>query len=480
MTITADIGDDVSVDPTNKTFSMPIMVLENVWTGDGRFIVPNSLSWRDLPLPTMALTKTTMNHDDADLVGQMTSIERSEVAPDAVDSRTGKPYAEGTTALKAEGHFDTADRATEIARLVGEKYLRGVSIDLGDTVSEYVFVDADGNEIEDDEDDWDLWDLLFGFTADGSETQVTLGEKILSGRIMGATICPFPAFEGAYVTIGETVMAASAAPNEDERWPSVNIMPSTRRVHRSLAAAAAPVTPSHKWFQDPCLDGPTAITIAEDGRVFGHLAIFHECHIGYTDSCVKAPHSASDYAYFHTGCVLCDDGSMVPTGNITMGTGHAELWQGAESAKAHYDNTGTVVCDIAAGDDDWGVWVAGALRPDVDELAVRRLRGAALSGDWRQIGGSLELIAALAVNVPGFPVKRPKARVASGAPFALVAAGRVTQTDVPKLREKLTIQSMTPEGILMDAKPDPVLVAATNILERQARKALRSEVHHDK
>jgi hypothetical protein len=55
-----------------------------------------------------------------------------------------------------------------------------------------------------------------------------------------------------------------------------------------------------------------------------------------------------------------------------------------------------------------------------EQLAV--LRAGALSGDWRRIGGNLELIAALAVTTPGFPIAR-EALVASG--LSMPAAPRV-------------------------------------------------------
>jgi hypothetical protein len=58
---------------------------------------------------------------------------------------------------------------------------------------------------------------------------------------------------------------------------------------------------------------------------------------------------------------------------------------------------------------------------------VHELRASGrVSGDWRRIGGQLRLVGLLAVNVPGFPIQAPRARVASGAPQALVAAGRTT------------------------------------------------------
>ncbi len=82
---------------------------------------------------------------------------------------------------------------------------------------------------------------------------------------------------------------------------------------------------------------------------------------------------------------------------------------------------------MAVGNDRHGIWVAGAVRPSADSSRVHELRASGqLSGDWRRIGGQLRLVGLLAVNVPGFPVPKMRARVASGAQMALVAAGRPT------------------------------------------------------
>lgn len=56
-----------------------------------------------------------------------------------------------------------------------------------------------------------------------------------------------------------------------------------------------------------------------------------------------------------------------------------------------------------------------------------------ISGDWRSIGGHLELVAALAVNVPGFPVPRPALAASAGRQTALVAAGVVVANDDPRI-----------------------------------------------
>jgi hypothetical protein len=81
------------------------------------------------------------------------------------------------------------------------------------------------------------------------------------------------------------------------------------------------------------------------------------------------------------------------------------------------------VADVTSGEDQFGIWVAGALRPGLAPARVRELRAAKLSGDWRRIGGQLRLVAFLAVNVPGFPVPRLRAEVNEGRQLSLVASG---------------------------------------------------------
>jgi hypothetical protein len=185
--------------------------------------------------------------------------------------------------------------------------------------------------------------------------------------------------------------------------------------------------PPRAWFADPQFAGPTPLTVTEDGQIFGHLALWDTCHIGLGLSvgdgpdCVTAPPSTSGYAAFMNKSILTDDG-LVAVGNITMDTGHAPGRLGAFPAAAHYDNTGNAAADVVAGEDAYGIWVAGAVRPGTD---VQALRGATLSGDWRTIGGQYDLVAALAVNVPGFAIPRLQI-AASGVHQSLVAAGVVT------------------------------------------------------
>jgi hypothetical protein len=184
--------------------------------------------------------------------------------------------------------------------------------------------------------------------------------------------------------------------------------------------------PPAEWFENPGLTAATALTIGRDGRVVGHLARWGTCHVGIDGRCIEPPHSAANYAYFRTGEIETREGTSVPVGQITMDTGHAGRGDAPLAAIAHYDNTGAAVADVAAGEDDHGIWVAGAMRPGVSEQQFYVLKATgALSGDWRRIGGNLELVAALAVNVPGYPVPRMELAASAGYDTALVAAGIV-------------------------------------------------------
>lgn len=194
---------------------------------------------------------------------------------------------------------------------------------------------------------------------------------------------------------------------------------------RSLQAGGFPVAPPQAWFDNPGLSEPTPLVVTPEGRVYGHLAVWNTCHTAYSGQCVEPPHSPSAYSYFRNGSVLTAEGSEIPTGVITLDTLHAGGKLSAAQTMAHYEHTGRGVVDVSAGEDVHGIWVSGAVRPDVTPEQIRSLRASPLSGDWRRMGGNLELVAALAVNVPGFPIPRPSGLVASGVMTSLVASGMV-------------------------------------------------------
>lgn len=198
------------------------------------------------------------------------------------------------------------------------------------------------------------------------------------------------------------------------------------------APTAIPVAPPKAWFANPQLKSITPLTVTPDGRLFGHLASWRECHVesaGMGQRCVTAPKSRTGYSRFMLGYVTTAEGEDVPTGPIVAGVRHADPSWSMATALEHYSNNARAVADVRVGEDSFGIWFAGALRPSTTPEQVRALRGSPLSGDWRTFGGNLELVSALAVSTPGFPIPRPTALVASagGAMTSAVAIGIVPQ-----------------------------------------------------
>lgn len=176
---------------------------------------------------------------------------------------------------------------------------------------------------------------------------------------------------------------------------------------------SVPLKPPMEWFAPVATITPMPLTIQSDGRVMGHGALWDSCHAGYTDRCVPVPHSAQDYKFFHRGAVETEDGVLVAVGHLTVGGGHAGPNGDLVAASEHYDDATATVAVVAAHEDRWGIFLAGALVPDASPEQVAMLRRSPLSGDWRAFDGNLEMVAMHAVNVPGFGVDRPRTAVAA-------------------------------------------------------------------
>ena len=368
-------------------FVIPLVIPEGAETGDGRIFEKGSITMRDLPLPLLWQIKTGSGHDGSVVVGQITYMERTE---DGIGN--------------AVGVFDTGDYGQEAERLVRHGFIRGVSADMDKFEADEEIPKETGDESKD------------------SEKPGSGRINITSARVMAVTIVPKPAFQECFIQIaGETSVAEEETVQPDGVYvDNVNPLDASALVACGMVAGAIPNEPPKDWFDNPKLKKATPLTIGDDGRVFGHIAAWHVDHIGMAFG-TKPPRSRSKYSYFHTGMLRTAEGGDVPVGQLTLAGGHAGLEASAQEAVRHYDDTASAFADVHAGEDAYGIWVAGALRPGTTPEQIRAARASAPSGDWRPIKGSLELVAVCQVNVPGFPIAR--ARVASGQVMALVAAG---------------------------------------------------------
>lgn len=261
-------------------------------------------------------------------------------------------------------------------------------------------------------------------------TACSTGIGILNGGRGGTTI-PRADFQGVYDHLAAHLRDADREP------PELNMGAVTASAPASHPAMADLWRPPAEWFTNPELPFYAGVIVTDQGRLYGHVAPWGACHIGYDGQCIQVPRE-DEHSHYMTGETVCADGSRIAVGQITVGTGHAELHMGAQPAKDHYDNTGTAVADVAVGNDKHGIWLAGAIRPNADPLSVYELRASGrVSGDWRRIGGKLRMVGLLGVNVAGFlQESKMRAVMSSGQPQALVAAG------VPKQRF-----SMSPEEL---------------------------------
>ncbi len=369
------------------SFYIPMLVPEEVESGDGRKFKAGAISTRDLPVPLLWQIKTGQGHDGSVVVGRIDYIER-------VDGGLGNAY----------GVFDTGPYGREAERLVRHGFLRGVSVDL--------------DQFEAKEDKQPKKDMAEDEGEEIGKDKLTINKA----RVMAATIVAKPAFQECSIMLqNEGDQEENVTPEDGVYEESLEDFADVEPIMASgFLKSEIPMTPPANWFENPGLTKPTPLTVTDDGRVYGHIAAWNVNHIGLPRA-TKPPRSRSKYAYFHTGVLRCEDGTDVPVGQLTLAGGHAPLNANAAAAAKHYDDTASAVADIHVGEDEYGIWCAGSLRPNLEEMQIRALRASAPSGDWRPINGSLELVAICQVNVPGFPTAR--AMIASGKVLALVAAG---------------------------------------------------------
>lgn len=330
-------------------------------TGDGRIIDPAGGSSRDLPLPLLWQELSDDGHGGSRVVGR---IETLRIADGMVTA--------------------TGSMLEDIPYSVTEQLEAGVvgpSVDLDDI--EYVM---------------------------GENEQLV----ITRWRISGATLVSIPAFADVSLTLD---------PLPAEPMPDMTELQDVPVEDWLYASARPEALPPAGWFQRPDVDRLTPLTVTDTGRVFGHIAGWDTCHVGLP-GCVTPPSSPTGYTYFHVAEQRTQDGATLPVGTLVAGPRHADAQLAFRAAQEHYDDPSAAVARVVAGEDEFGIWVAGWLLPGATPEALDTFRSSPVSGDWRRVGGALELIGVCSVNTPGFPVRR--VHFAAGYQRALIGSFGVT------------------------------------------------------
>lgn len=212
----------------------------------------------------------------------------------------------------------------------------------------------------------------------------------------------------------------------------------------ALLAAVQLGMPPEWVFGDPELDRITPLTRQPLGdgwvHVFGHVAEHQTCLVGMRNVCLTPPYSEREYSQFHR-YHRSTDGSVefpLPVGRLTAGFGsledtcrccpgnddHACANVSFGAAVAHHDRM-QVLAYGRTGEDEKNnaIWFSGIEAPGVDERGRALLSRQKISGDWREVAGSMELSEILVLNRrnPGFPL--PRVSMEGGRQRALTAAG---------------------------------------------------------
>ena len=457
-----------------------VWTVEDVLSGDGRMFGPGVLRARALPLPLLFMPENQEGHGGAVLAGRADKLVRAgtEIRAEGVWDTEGENGVEARRLLTG-GFFrgvsvDADDAKAEFQFPDGSPVPADWWPQEGDP--EPIMVVTDGRvaaatmtPIPAFQEAWIKDGPAPAGFMDGSPLE---GGEIGNPEVVsvGAAVAA-PSEEAEPDTQGSLDAEAEALLAEDDpdpgaarallgRYEAVGATPpdalvaladeateDAEEVAASLVAAALPQVyrPPATHFTNPgfrigdgrvvqAVDGSWGcpLTITDDGHVFGHVAKWGTCHVGPqtvgSRECVTPPFSGTNYAYFAVGSVTTDDNTQVPVGQVTFGTGHADGRLGLRAAAAHYDNTGSAFADVAVGQDDLGIWISGHVRPGTKPETVYAAKATGkVSGDWRDVAGNLEMVAALVVNVPGFPMPRMAAGLQHNHQVSLVASGAVAE-----------------------------------------------------
>jgi hypothetical protein len=384
-----------------RTMLAPI----NASTGDGRRFATGGITLADLPMPFEWARAREGGHDGAVAVGAIQEAKimsvKDALAGDWISPEGAKGMDQAAEAVFARGvMFDDASRE-DMPRLA-EDVAEAMHLATNGTLGPSVDLDSfEATPVMAGSDEPLSWEMVEEYMEanDGAEPPIEL--LITAGRVRAATLVSIPAF------------AETARPFEllDSETADGEAAADTAELH-ALVASQGRALPEVGLFALPQLAGPTPITWDWDnGRVFGHIATWATCHVGYEGVCVTPPREDETYAWFNRYGVETSDGGTISAGRITVGGRHAGLALSASAAMSAYDGK-AVAAHVRAYADAFGIVVSGAIEPGLSGSDRAVLDRRKVSGDWREIGGGLSLVEVLALSPgprahsePGFPVE---------------------------------------------------------------------------
>jgi hypothetical protein len=443
-------------------------------TGDGRRFQSGGITLDELPMPFEWARAREGGHDGAIQVGVVQAAQigtvKEAVANDWIAADSVKGMDSSMEAVWASGEmYDDADRETmpRLAEDVAESMMLMGAGTLGPSVDLDSFEAVPVIEGTDEPITWS--DIEDYYEEHGEEPKLEL--LITQGRVRAATLVSIPAF-------AETARPLELI--EPEAATEGEAAAETADVAALIASTATATRPPVAAFALPELTGPTPITFDWDkGVVFGHIATWQTCHVGYSDVCVTAPRvgaveAGSDgYAWFNRFPIETEDGETVWAGRLTVGGRHAGLELAASAAMAVYDGK-TTAAHVRAYEDEFGIVVAGAIELAADSPERAVLDRRKVSGDWRETPAGLSLVEILALSPgprahaePGFPV--PGTFSHNGRQTALTAAlGPVVQPSRSAVMTPIDIADAVRAALIEDRAASAARAALSRMVSADA------------
>lgn len=346
--------------------------------------------------------------------------------------------------LMGEGKLDiNGDDGADYARQLMEGMTNRVSIDPVEVQVEWRMLGPDGNYFSEPVGGWTEEAVMA--LPEGTRPIMTFADWVLAGL----AAVPIPAYSAAAIepvwdyciseSLPEDAIVASIEPLEAnfaqidrifadlrEKSPWIAKMAQNAENGTKTAftaengqidalVAALPVGGqvfTREFFEYPQFDGPTPMTVTDDGRIYGHVRLNGTCFqygggAGKGPRCIEPPASACNYAKFRVHGAKMDDGSIMAVGALTFGDGHVSRG-GLEASRKHYDDVATVAAKVTAGRDQYGDWISGEV-VDAYRAQAYDLLLSPLSGHWEPDADNhnyLEMLAAHIVVTPGYSVPR--------------------------------------------------------------------------
>jgi hypothetical protein len=389
-------------------------------TGDGRRFAADGIELADVPFSFEWVRSREGGHDGAVGVGVVQEAAvlsvKDALAQEYVSPENAKGLDSKMMGVWAKGELHDGVDREQMPRLA-EDVAEAMHLMGAGTLGPSVDLDSfEGVPVMAGTDDPMTWELFEDYVEEhGEEPKVEL--LVTQGRVRAATLVSIPAF------------AETSRPMEliAQEVTDETVAEDTKRAAALIASAGRGTRPDLAAFTLPSLDGPTPITWDwETGRVYGHIATWQTCHVGYSDVCVTAPRDSSGYSAFNRFPVETEDGETVWAGRITVGGRHAGLDLDAPRTMAVYDGK-TTAAYVRAYEDAHGIVVSGSIELAADDPQRAAIDRRKVSGDWRETPDGLSLVEVLALSPgprrhaePGFPIPGTFSR--AGRQVALTAA----------------------------------------------------------